>query len=65
MCSYCFKDFLGNTKKHYKAELEAVDFMNNSEAARLNINDWVDKETQGGYYIHANTHTYQYVQCSV
>uniref|UniRef100_A0A3B3I8W2 Serpin domain-containing protein n=1 Tax=Oryzias latipes TaxID=8090 RepID=A0A3B3I8W2_ORYLA len=34
--------------KHYKAELEKVNFMQGSEAARLNINTWVEKQTQGG-----------------
>ncbi|XP_024135885.1 leukocyte elastase inhibitor isoform X2 [Oryzias melastigma] len=41
------EDFLGNTKKHYSAELEKVDFIKSSEAARLNINSWVEKQTQG------------------
>ncbi|KAM9337509.1 leukocyte elastase inhibitor-like [Symphorus nematophorus] len=46
--SYQFvQDFLANTKKHYKAELESVDFKTNSEAARLNINNWVENQTQG------------------
>ncbi|XP_034717460.1 leukocyte elastase inhibitor-like isoform X3 [Etheostoma cragini] len=45
--SYQFvEDFLGKTKKHYKAELETVDFKGGSEAARLNINSWVQKQTQ-------------------
>ncbi|KAM6953555.1 leukocyte elastase inhibitor-like [Aplochiton taeniatus] len=45
--SYQFvQDFLGDTKKHYKAELESVDFVNNSETARVNINSWVEKQTQ-------------------
>ncbi|XP_039858684.1 leukocyte elastase inhibitor-like isoform X3 [Simochromis diagramma] len=46
--SYQFvKDFLGKTKKHYNAELEAVDFIKSFDAARLNINSWVEKTTQG------------------
>nr|XP_046226559.1 leukocyte elastase inhibitor-like isoform X1 [Scatophagus argus]XP_046226560.1 leukocyte elastase inhibitor-like isoform X1 [Scatophagus argus] len=46
--SYQFvKDFLVNTNKHYNAALESVDFINSSEAARLNINSWVEKQTQG------------------
>ncbi|XP_041817202.1 leukocyte elastase inhibitor-like isoform X1 [Chelmon rostratus] len=46
--SYQFvEDFLGGTKKHYKAELEPVDFITSSEVARLNINNWVEKQTQG------------------
>ncbi|KAF1372808.1 hypothetical protein PFLUV_G00253710 [Perca fluviatilis] len=45
--SYQFvEDFLGKTKKHYNAELETVDFKAGSEAARLNINSWVQKQTQ-------------------
>ncbi|XP_035514373.1 leukocyte elastase inhibitor-like isoform X3 [Morone saxatilis] len=46
--SYQFvEDFLGDTKKHYRAELESVDFTSNSDAARLNINNWVENQTQG------------------
>ncbi|XP_061569374.1 leukocyte elastase inhibitor-like isoform X1 [Cololabis saira] len=46
--SYQFvEEFLGKTRTHYKAELESVDFMKSAEAARLNINSWVEKETQG------------------
>uniref|UniRef100_A0A3B4ZRD1 Serpin domain-containing protein n=1 Tax=Stegastes partitus TaxID=144197 RepID=A0A3B4ZRD1_9TELE len=33
--------------KHYNAELESVDFSGNSEAARVNINSWVEERTQG------------------
>ncbi|XP_030253638.1 leukocyte elastase inhibitor-like isoform X2 [Sparus aurata] len=45
--SYQFvKDFLAETKKHYSAELESVDFKTNAEAARVNINSWVEKQTQ-------------------
>ncbi|XP_071341841.1 serpin peptidase inhibitor, clade B (ovalbumin), member 1, like 3 isoform X9 [Trachinotus anak] len=46
--SYQFvEEFLGKTRKHYSAELESVDFINSFEAARLNINSWVEKQTQG------------------
>uniref|UniRef100_A0A3B4ZRE9 Serpin domain-containing protein n=1 Tax=Stegastes partitus TaxID=144197 RepID=A0A3B4ZRE9_9TELE len=46
--SYQFvEDFLRKTKKHYNAELESVDFSGNSEAARVNINSWVEERTQG------------------
>ncbi|XP_024910502.1 leukocyte elastase inhibitor-like [Cynoglossus semilaevis] len=41
------EDFLKNSKKHYSAELESVDFMNSHEEARLNINTWVENQTQG------------------
>uniref|UniRef100_A0A673H8G7 Serpin domain-containing protein n=1 Tax=Sinocyclocheilus rhinocerous TaxID=307959 RepID=A0A673H8G7_9TELE len=33
-------------KTYYKAELEEVDFKKKSEAARVNINKWVEKNTQ-------------------
>ncbi|XP_007559909.1 serpin B6-like isoform X1 [Poecilia formosa] len=46
--SYQFvQDYLESTKKHYQAELETVDFASNAEAARVNINGWVEKQTQG------------------
>ncbi|XP_045904507.1 leukocyte elastase inhibitor-like [Micropterus dolomieu] len=46
--SYQFiEDFLGKTKKHYKAELEPLDFKTSSESARVHINSWVEKQTQG------------------
>ncbi|KAM6971543.1 leukocyte elastase inhibitor-like [Tautogolabrus adspersus] len=46
--SYRFnKDYLAGTKKHYSAELESVDFKKKAEEARVNINDWVEKNTQG------------------
>ncbi|XP_060949725.1 leukocyte elastase inhibitor-like [Limanda limanda] len=46
--SYQFvEDFLGETRKHYNAELESVDFKTSHEAARLNINKWMEKQTQG------------------
>ncbi|XP_062235710.1 leukocyte elastase inhibitor-like [Platichthys flesus] len=46
--SYQFvEDFLGETRNHYDAELESVDFKTSHEAARLNINTWVEKQTQG------------------
>ncbi|XP_031163623.2 leukocyte elastase inhibitor-like [Sander lucioperca] len=45
--SYQFvEDFLVKTKKYYNAELETVDFKADSETARLNINSWVQKQTQ-------------------
>ncbi|XP_074478835.1 leukocyte elastase inhibitor-like [Sebastes fasciatus] len=46
--SYQFvEDFLAETKKHYNAELESVDYKTNTEAARVNINTWVEEQTQG------------------
>ncbi|XP_026109886.1 leukocyte elastase inhibitor isoform X6 [Carassius auratus] len=45
--SYQFVEkFLNDTKTYYKAELEEVDFKKKSEAARANINKWVEKNTQ-------------------
>ncbi|KAI4879410.1 hypothetical protein NFI96_015451 [Prochilodus magdalenae] len=38
--------FLGDTKIFYNAELETVDFKSNARAARVNINTWVEKQTQ-------------------
>uniref|UniRef100_A0A671K6S8 Serpin B6 n=1 Tax=Sinocyclocheilus anshuiensis TaxID=1608454 RepID=A0A671K6S8_9TELE len=38
--------FLNDAKKYYEARLEEVDFKKNSEAARVNINKWVEKKTQ-------------------
>ncbi|CAN9506497.1 unnamed protein product [Ophioblennius macclurei] len=46
--SYEFvKLFLEESKKFYSAELESVDFKSKAEDARLNINDWVETQTQG------------------
>lgn len=39
--------FLSDTKRLYEAELETVDFSNNADAARVNINTWVEKQTHG------------------
>uniref|UniRef100_A0A668B000 Serpin B6 n=1 Tax=Myripristis murdjan TaxID=586833 RepID=A0A668B000_9TELE len=45
--SYQFVEgFLADTKKHYDAELESVDFKTSAETARININSWVEKQTQ-------------------
>ncbi|XP_054478841.1 leukocyte elastase inhibitor-like [Anoplopoma fimbria] len=45
--SYQFvEDFLSETKKHYNAELESVDFKTSADAVRININSWVEKQTQ-------------------
>lgn len=45
--SYSFiEKFLSDTKTLYEAELETVDFTSNADAARLNINTWVEKQTQ-------------------
>uniref|UniRef100_A0A8C2IH68 Leukocyte elastase inhibitor n=1 Tax=Cyprinus carpio TaxID=7962 RepID=A0A8C2IH68_CYPCA len=44
--SYTFiQKFLSDTKRLYEAELETVDFSNNADAARVNINTWVEKQT--------------------
>ncbi len=39
--------FLNDAKKYYEAGLEEVDFQMKSEAARVDINKWVEKNTQG------------------
>lgn len=45
--SYEFvEEFSEQTKKHYKAELEPADFKGNAEPERVNINSWVEKQTQ-------------------
>ncbi|XP_058234839.1 leukocyte elastase inhibitor-like isoform X1 [Hemibagrus wyckioides] len=45
--SYQFVEkFLNDTKTHYKAELESVDFKSNPEASRVKINKWVEKQTK-------------------
>ncbi|XP_048832357.1 serpin B6-like isoform X4 [Brienomyrus brachyistius] len=44
--SYQFDEkFLTDCKRHYKAELEPVNFQSGAEAARVNINTWVEKQT--------------------
>lgn len=53
------QEFLGDTRKYYDAELETVDFGKNYEAARLNINGWVEKQTQGDYDVAVFTVLYQ------
>nr|XP_043890257.1 leukocyte elastase inhibitor-like [Solea senegalensis] len=45
--TYAFeKDFLEETKKHYRSEMETVDFKTSFEIARVNINTWVEEQTQ-------------------
>ncbi|XP_034416114.1 leukocyte elastase inhibitor-like isoform X2 [Cyclopterus lumpus] len=41
------KDFLSKTKEHYNAELESVDFKTGAADATVNINSWVEEQTQG------------------
>jgi serine protease inhibitor len=38
-------EFLQTTQKYYGAELGTVDFAHNTEAARLEINQWVERQT--------------------
>uniref|UniRef100_A0A3B4TLT8 Leukocyte elastase inhibitor n=1 Tax=Seriola dumerili TaxID=41447 RepID=A0A3B4TLT8_SERDU len=46
--SYQFVEgFLAETKKHYHAELESVNFQSSSEDIRVKINSWVEEQTQG------------------
>ncbi|XP_077077736.1 leukocyte elastase inhibitor-like isoform X2 [Siphateles boraxobius] len=45
--SYQFVEkFMNDAKSYYEAGLEKVDFKNESEAARVNINKWVEEKTQ-------------------
>nr|XP_040023335.1 leukocyte elastase inhibitor A-like [Gasterosteus aculeatus aculeatus]XP_040023336.1 leukocyte elastase inhibitor A-like [Gasterosteus aculeatus aculeatus] len=41
------EDFLSEIKKHYKAELDSVDFQTKANDSRVLINSWVEKQTQG------------------
>ncbi|KAF6716410.1 Leukocyte elastase inhibitor A [Oryzias melastigma] len=41
------QEFLEQTSSCYNAELESVDFRNKYEEARIQINSWVEKQTQG------------------
>ncbi|XP_076868876.1 leukocyte elastase inhibitor-like [Brachyhypopomus gauderio] len=44
--SYQFLEkFLHDTKTYYHAELETVNFKSNAEAARIQINKWVEQQT--------------------
>nr|XP_023689307.1 serpin B6-like [Paramormyrops kingsleyae] len=44
--SYQFVEkFLTDSNRHYKGELEPVNFQSDVEAARVNINTWVEKQT--------------------
>ncbi|XP_062986371.1 leukocyte elastase inhibitor-like isoform X4 [Elgaria multicarinata webbii] len=46
--TYSFlQDFLTSTQKLYGAELSSVDFLNASDEARKQINQWVEKQTEG------------------
>uniref|UniRef100_A0A3Q1GHU2 Leukocyte elastase inhibitor-like n=1 Tax=Acanthochromis polyacanthus TaxID=80966 RepID=A0A3Q1GHU2_9TELE len=46
--SYTFKeDFLKQSRMHYSAELESVDFKNMCEQSRVKINSWMEKQTKG------------------
>ncbi|XP_063779106.1 serpin B6-like isoform X2 [Pseudophryne corroboree] len=40
-------EFLGSIKKHYHADLQSVDFAENSEEGRKEINNWVEQKTEG------------------
>ncbi|XP_034980722.1 leukocyte elastase inhibitor [Zootoca vivipara] len=46
--TYTFlQDFLASTQKMYGAELATVDFLNASDDARKQINQWVENHTEG------------------
>ena len=61
----CFQGFLDETRKYYQADLQSVDFKAKAEEARVEINAWVETQTQGGdtntHY--ANKHTYVVYVC--
>ncbi len=40
-------EFLGTMNKYYQSALYSIDFKNQPEEARLNINTWVNQTTQG------------------
>ncbi len=39
--------FLNDAERYYEAKVEKADFKKKSEAARVDINKWVEKNTQG------------------
>ncbi len=39
--------FLNDAKRYYEAKVEKADFKMKPEAARVDINKWVEKTTQG------------------
>ncbi|XP_013763244.1 leukocyte elastase inhibitor A-like [Pundamilia nyererei] len=41
------EEFLIQSKKHYRAELESVDFKTRSEEVRIDVNNWVQQHTPG------------------
>ncbi|XP_020792316.2 leukocyte elastase inhibitor-like isoform X3 [Boleophthalmus pectinirostris] len=41
------KNFLEGTREFYNAELETVDFLKKAEEARVQMNRWVEEQTQG------------------
>uniref|UniRef100_A0A3Q4H532 Serpin B6 n=1 Tax=Neolamprologus brichardi TaxID=32507 RepID=A0A3Q4H532_NEOBR len=47
MCRLWFQEFLIQSKKHYRAELESVDFKTRSEEVRIDVNHWVQQHTPG------------------
>ncbi|XP_059901817.1 leukocyte elastase inhibitor-like isoform X1 [Gadus macrocephalus] len=40
------QEFLDETRKYYQADLQSVDFKAKAEEARVEINTWVEKQTQ-------------------
>lgn len=50
-CCLQLQDFLAETRNHYNAELDSVDFKTSSEAARIKINSWVEEQTQGTFHL--------------
>uniref|UniRef100_A0A672SU02 Leukocyte elastase inhibitor-like n=1 Tax=Sinocyclocheilus grahami TaxID=75366 RepID=A0A672SU02_SINGR len=57
--SYQFVEkFINDTKRYYEAKLEEVDFKKKSEAARVDINKWVEKKTQVQTNAQSGQHTF-------
>ena len=54
----CFQEFLDETRKYYQADLQSVDFQAKAEEARVEINTWVEQQTQGGTQTHTCKHTH-------
>jgi serine protease inhibitor len=59
----CFQEFLDETRKYYQADLQSVDFQAKAEEARVEINTWVEKQTQGGTLTHICKQTHIHCVC--
>lgn len=52
------------SKKHYRAEQESVDFKTRSEEVRIDVNNWVQQHTPGGSHLHMYTQSLHLVSGS-